>query len=168
MYWKGHEKMCTLQCRRGIVKRRSQFNEIDKRDRYKRVPGMFRAAHEVRLNMKELSRWHSLSVYTAALLTEPARHRQKCRPTGVKIYFPACIFPLFFFFFKFIMFINLKPYNKNLVHNKDTWSDGRKLPDTNQFVSSEAFMKKRSKLAPWWQSWLLSLVKMPMKRGQAM
>lgn len=94
MYWKGHEKMCTLQCRRGIVKRRSQFNEIDKRDRYKRVPGMFRAAHEVRLNMKELSRWHSLSVYTAALLTEPARHRQKCRPTGVKIYFPACIFPL--------------------------------------------------------------------------
>ena len=113
MYWKGHEKMCTLQCRRGIVKRRSQFNEIDKRDRYKRVPGMFRAAHEVRLNMKELSRWHSLSVYTAALLTVPARHRQKCRPTGVKIYFPACIFPLFFFFFKFIMFINLKPYNKN-------------------------------------------------------
>ena len=35
-----------------------------------------------------------MTVYTAALLTGPARHRQKCRPTEVKIYFPTYIFPI--------------------------------------------------------------------------
>lgn len=65
-----------------------------------------------------------MTIYTAALPTGAARHRQKYRPTGVKIYFP------------------------NLHLSYHTWSDGRKLPDTDQFVSSEAFMKKRSKLAP--------------------
>lgn len=58
MHWKGHEKMCTVQCRRGIVNRRSQFNETD--ESFKRVPGMFRAEHEVSWTWKELSRWHSL------------------------------------------------------------------------------------------------------------
>ena len=122
MYWKGHEKMCTLQCRRGIVNRRSQFNEIDKRDRYKRVPGMFRSAHEVRLNMKgaeqvalTLCRHCSPPDSASKAQAEVQTHRSE----------------------NLLSHLHLSSY---------TWSDGRKLPDTDQFVSSEAFMIKGQNL----------------------
>lgn len=122
MHWKGHEKMCTLQCRRGIVNRRSQFNETDKR-----------ASRECQecsgLNTrwgwtwKELSRWHSL--YDRLHCSSPDRASKA--QAEVQTHRSE----------------NLLSHLHLSYH---TWSDGRKLPDTDQFVSSEAFMKKGQNL----------------------
>lgn len=131
MYWKDHELICNLLYRKNFVIRQTQFSETDRQSKYKRCREY--SGLVLDWTREEPNRWHSLYVYTILPSTVPAKHRPNLRPVGTKIHFPVNIFISIY-----------------------TWSDEINLPDIDQFVSPEAFIKgqillhnDRTGISPW-------------------